>query len=167
MSFLKAENIKLKKRVEELENELLNLSGMNKILKMEDLVNNLDSILANAQGTLRIVTPGVGKDYTEAIQKLGARGVKVTLVTNDRKTQRPELAANLDALKTAPGVEVITVEEVGMLLVLADTYAIFTGGILDKNLLLASKTMGLFTSEKGNIARLSENFNLFLPSFMR
>lgn len=166
-SFFKAENIRLKKQIEELQEKILQISGLNKLIGLEELASNIDSILTGAQGDLKIVASGIHSDYASMIQGLAGKGVKVRVVTNDRKLQDEKYLKGFDALKNTENVDVVTVQEVHVLILLGPDFALLSGGPLDKNRLMAGKSVGLITSEKGNVVRLEEHFRLLLPSFMR
>ncbi|MHA1819725.1 MAG: hypothetical protein ACTSU2_06850 [Promethearchaeota archaeon] len=90
-SLLKAENLKLKRQIEELQNDIIRLTGSieifqsgitgNKFIlnkKIEDLINS-------AIKELKIITPKVGEQYFNILSSVAKKGVKVHIVINDRR----------------------------------------------------------------------------------
>ena len=172
MSLIKAENIKLKRKVEELENRLLSLVGTIKIFtggmpgKEHEMNNHIAEIITNA-AEIKIVSPYITKEYAMILEDRAKNGVKVQLILNDRRLWPEQYAQIYDKLKVIPGIDVINNPNVKFLLVWSPKSALFTSGPLSKESLMKTILIGTRVNEKGKINDILDIFNLMLPSFMR
>lgn len=172
MSLFKAENMKLKEKIEELENRLLNLVGNIKLFSSgmvnheHEMNNHIAELLATAT-ELRIVAPYVTKEYALLLKDRAANNVKIQLVINDRRFWPKEIANIYDELKAAKGIDLVNNPNVKYLLVWTPTQALFTSGPLDKQTLMTTVLIGTLVKEKSKIDELLAIFKEMLPTFMR
>ncbi|MHA1340171.1 MAG: hypothetical protein ACTSO2_09385 [Promethearchaeota archaeon] len=90
-SLLKAENLKLKKKIEELENSLMRItqsiqvfaSGIPKSkTKLVDLIENM---ISSTKEGLYVVTPKVGNYFTNKLIEQAKKGISIQIIINDRR----------------------------------------------------------------------------------
>jgi len=171
MSLLRAENIKLRTKVEDLENRLLKLVGTIKIFtggmpgNEHVMNNNIAEIITNATD-IKIVAPYITNEYALILKDRARNGIKVQIVLNDRRLW-PEKHDIYDELKVTTGIDLVNNPNVKYLLVWSPKTALFTSGPLDKNSLMKTVLIGTLINEKGKINELRKIFELMLPSFMR
>ncbi len=171
MSLLRAENIKLRTKIEDLENRLLNLVGTIKIFtggmpgNEHVMNNNIAEIITNATD-IKIVAPYITNEYALILKDRARNGIKVQIVLNDRRLW-PSHVEIYDELKVTNGINLINNPNVKYLLVWTPKTALFTSGPLDKNSLMKTVLIGTLINEKGKINELKKIFQLMLPSFMR
>lgn len=90
-SILKAENMKLKKDIEELQETILRISGSIQIIssgvsnKKLNLISKVDEIIHSASTELKIVTPKVGKEFADILVNIAKKGIKIQVIINDRR----------------------------------------------------------------------------------
>ncbi|MHA1720346.1 MAG: hypothetical protein ACTSWX_13990 [Promethearchaeota archaeon] len=174
MSLLKAENIKLRSKIEDLENRLLKLVGTIKIfpsggglLGNEHIMNNnIAEIITNASD-LKIVAPYITNEYALILKDRAKNRVKVQIVLNDRRLWPQKHVEIYDQLKVTPGIDLINNPNVKFLLVWSPNTALFTSGPLDKESLMKTVLIGTLINEEGKLKELLKIFQLMLPSFMR
>ncbi len=171
MSLLRAENIKLRTKVEDLENRLLKLVGTIKIFaagmsgKEHVMNNNIAEIITNATD-IKIVAPYITNEYALILKDRAKNGIKVQIVLNDRRLW-PEKYVNIyDELKVT-SIDLINNPNVKFLLVWTPKTALFTSGPLDKSSLMKTVLIGTLINEKGKLNELLKIFQLMLPSFMQ
>ena len=172
MSYLKAENIKLKQKIEKLENELLELVGAIKIFAsgmegQEHLMNNHIADIIMAANELKIVAPYVSDEYALVLQDRARNGVKIRIVLNDRRFWPKEAVHNYDKLKMDPGIDLINNPNVRYLMVWSPDRVLISSGPLDKKLLEKTILIGTLITDKKRIQDMLEIFKQMLPSFMR
>ncbi|MHA1674706.1 MAG: hypothetical protein ACTSYI_13890 [Promethearchaeota archaeon] len=172
MSIIKAENIRLKQKVEDLENRLINLVGSVKIFaagmpdKELEMNNNIAEIISSGSD-LKIVAPYITEEYALILQDRAKSGIKVQTVVNDRRLWPEEHRKLYDKLKNFPGVDVINNPNVQYLMVWCPEKVLCTSGPLSKDSLMNSILIGTLINEKSKIRDMFRIFNLMLPSFMR
>ena len=171
MSLLRAENIKLRTKIEDLENRLLSLVGTIKIFtggmpgNEHVMNNNIAEIITNATD-IKIVAPYITNEYALILKDRAKNGVKVQIVLNDRRLWPKEHVDIYDQLKVT-SIDLINNPNVKYLLVWSPKTALFTSGPLDKSSLMKTVLIGTLINEKGKINELLKIFQLMLPSFMR
>ena len=177
MSFVKGENIRLKEKIQELEDKLLSLvgqitifsSGMVSTGKQHELNNNIASILVKPKAgeQIKIVAPFVGEEYTTLLKAKAAEGVKIQIVLNDRNLWPKEHMKYYDVLKTTPKIDLVNNPNVKYLLVWTENEALFSSGPLDKAILMNTVLIGILIKEKTKLTALLEIYKEMLPSFLR
>ncbi len=172
MSLMKAENIKLKRKIEDLENRLLRLVGAIKIFtgglagKEHEMNNHIAEIIT--KGTmLRIVAPYITEEFALILQDRAKNGIKVQIVLNDRRIWPQQYMTIYDKLKATPGIDLINNPNVKYLLVWSPSTALFTSGPLCKDSLMKTILIGTLVNEKSKLNEILQIFNLMLPTFMR
>ncbi len=171
MSLLQAENIKLRTKIEDLENRLLKLVGTIKIFtggmpgNEHVMNNNIAEIITNATD-IKIVAPYITNEYALILKDRARNGIKVQIVINDRRLW-PGHVDIYDELKVANGIDLVNNPNVKYLLVWSPKTALFTSGPLDKDSLMKTVLIGTLINEKGRLQELLKIFQLMLPSFMR
>ena len=172
MSYLRAENMKLRTKVEDLENRMLNLVGAIKIFsagmpgKEHEMNNQIANILAGAS-ELKIVAPYITEEYAMLIQDLANNGVKIQIVLNDRRFWPQEFQHFYDKLKNMRSIDLVNNPNVNYLLIWTPTQALFTSGPLHKEKLMKTVLIGTLITEKVKLDDLVEIFKNMLPSFMK
>jgi len=95
-SLLKAENIRLKQEIEDLQNTIINITKSIQMFTSGTLDNEtrlndkILDILQSASSEIKIVTPKVGKDYATTLKNLAETGLKIQIIINDRRFLSPE-----------------------------------------------------------------------------
>ena len=172
MSLLRAENIKLRSKVEDLENRLLKLVGTIKIFtggmpgNEHIMNNNIAEIITNATD-LKIVAPYITNEYALILKDQAKNGIKVQIVLNDRRLWPKESVDIYDQIKVSNGIDLINNPNVKYLLVWSPKTALFTSGPLDKDSLMKTVLIGTLINETSKLNELLKIFQLMLPSFMR
>ena len=172
MSVFKAENIRLKKRIEELEDRLLKIVGAIKIFtgglpgKEHEMNNHIAEIITNAS-ELKIVAPFVTKEYVMILEDRVNNNVDVQCILNDRRLWPEEYATIYDKMKVTPRLQVINNPNVKFLLIWSPESALFTSGPLSKQSLMKTVLMGTRVNERGKIKDIMHIFKSMLPSFMQ
>ena len=146
MSFVKGENIRLKEKIEELEDKLLSLvgqitifsSGLVSMGKQHELNNKIAGILVKPKPweEIKIVAPYIGEEYTTVLKTRAAEGVKIQIVLNDRHLWPKENQKFYDILKTTPKIDMVNNPNVRYLLIWTEDEALFSSGPLDKTVLM-------------------------------
>ncbi|MCF2141585.1 MAG: hypothetical protein K9W44_16140 [Candidatus Lokiarchaeota archaeon] len=172
MSLIKAENIRLKKKVEDLENRLINLVGAIKIFAtgMSDNeleMNNHIAEIISSGSELKIVAPYISEEYAILLQDRSNSGIKMQIVVNDRRLWPKNYQSIYDKLKNASTIDVINNPNVHYLMVWSPETTIFTSGPLSKEHLMKSILIGTIITEPAKNRDMLKIFNLMLPSFMR
>jgi len=171
MSLLRAENIKLRTKIEDLENRLLKLVGTIKIFtggmpgNEHVMNNNIAEIITNATD-IKIVAPYITNEYALILKDRARNGIKVQIVLNDRRLWPEKYVDIYDQLKVT-SIDLINNPNVKYLLVWSPKTALFTSGPLDKDSLMKTVLIGTLINEKGKLNELLKIFQLMLPSFMR
>ncbi|MCP4761650.1 MAG: hypothetical protein GY870_07700 [archaeon] len=95
-SMLKAENMKLKKQIEDLQNTVMRITGSIKIFPSgisgsgSNLNDKISEILSTASGNIRIITPKVGTEYERRLVDISKKGTKIQIIINDRRFLTPD-----------------------------------------------------------------------------
>jgi hypothetical protein len=171
MSFLKAENIKLRNKIGDLENRVLNLVGSIKIFSggmagQEHEMNNHIAEIISTATELKIVAPYISEEYVMVLKDL-AKGIKIQIVLNDRRLWPAKISKLYDQLKATNGIDLVNNPNVKYLLIWTPTVALFTSGALDKESLTNTVLIGTVVKEKAKLNDLLNIFKEMLPSFMR
>ena len=172
MSLHKAENMRLKKRIEELEDRLLGIVGAIKIFtgglpgKEHEMNNHIAEIITNAS-ELKIVAPFVTEEYAMILEDRVNNNVDVQCILNDRRLWPEEYAAIYDKMKVTPRLQIINNPNVKFLLIWSPESALFTSGPLSKQSLMKTVLMGTRVNERGKIKEIMQIFKSMLPSFMQ
>lgn len=177
MSFVKGENIRLKEKIQELEDKLVNLVGQIKIFssgivssgKQHELNNTIANLLVKPKPgeEIKIVAPYIGDEYTTVLKARAAEGVKIQIVLNDRNLWPKEFVKFYDILKTTPKIDLVNNPNVKYLLIWTENEALFSSGPLDKNILMNTVLIGVLIKEKTKLNTLLEIYKEMLPSFLR
>jgi len=171
MSLLRAENIKLRTKIEDLENRLLKLVGTIKIFTggmpgNEHVMNNNIAEIITIATDIKIVAPYITNEYALILKDRARNGINVQIVLNDRRLWPEKYVDIYDQLKVT-SIDLINNPNVKYLLVWSPKTALFTSGPLDKDSLMKTVLIGTLINEKGKINELLKIFQLMLPSFMR
>lgn len=172
MSIIKAENIRLKKKVEDLENRLINLVGAIKIFATgmtdnEMEMNNHFAEIITSSNELKIVAPYISEEYALILQDRVNSGCKIQIVVNDRRLWPKEFQSIYDNLKVNRAIDVVNNPNVQFLMVWSPNTTIFTSGPLSKKHLMKSILIGTIVSDPARNRDMLKIFNLMLPTFMR
>jgi phosphatidylserine/phosphatidylglycerophosphate/cardiolipin synthase-like enzyme len=173
MSVFKAENIKLKEKITELENRLVNVAGTFKIFSSgmqnheHEMNNQIANLIANAKTELKIVSPYISDEYVLLLQDRAKNKIKIQIILNDRRLWDQKLAKNYDTLKTTPGVDLVNNPNVKYTLIWTPEVALYTSGALDKNTLMKTVLIGTIVQEKVKLDELKGIIKEMLPTFMR
>jgi hypothetical protein len=173
LSFLKADNIKLKEEVERLEQRIMNMAGSIKIFSSgmtgheSDMNNQLGNVISTADTELKIVAPYITQEYVLLLQDRAKNKVKIQIVLNDRRFWPDVHAKFYDQLKVTTDIDLINNPNVQYLLVWTPKEAIFTSGPLDKHALQKTVLIGTYIKEKLKLDELLTIFKEMLPTFMR
>jgi hypothetical protein len=185
-SMLKAENIKLKKKLDELENTLTRIAGSVYIFSAGtteskiDLFTKIIEIIDSARENLKVVTPKIGPEFAKVLIDKAKNGTKVQIVINDRRilAEESKLAKShkksdvnyekiYDLLKVTPEIDLVNNPNVRFLMIWTRKNVIFAGGWLEKELLKKTILLGVHVQDIAKIEELSEIYKQLLPSFMR
>lgn len=172
MSMFKAENIRLKSRIEELETRLLDLVGAVKIFTgglpghEHEMNNHIAEIITNAS-ELKIVAPYISEEYMMILQDRVNNGVNVQCVLNDRRLWPAQYQDIYDKLRVMNNLQLINNPNVKFLLIWSPETALFTSGPLSKKELMETVLIGTLVNEKGKIKDMLKIFKSMLPSFMQ
>ena len=172
MSLLKAENIKLKQKVEDLESRLLSVIGAIKIFSSgmsgheHEMNNYIADILLKAT-ELKIVAPYITQEYAMVLADRAKNGIKIQIVLNDRRLWPADVSKIYDQLKATPGVDLVNNPNVKYLLVWSPETCLFTSGPLDKETLMKTVLIGTLITEPRKSQEILSIFREMLPSFMR
>ncbi len=172
MSMIKADNIRLKKRVEELETRMLDLVGAIKIFTggmpghEHEMNNHIAEVITNAS-ELKIVAPYISEEYMLILSDRVNNGIDVQCILNDRRLWPKEFQEIYDKLRVMKNLQLINNPNVQFLLVWSPETAIFTSGPLSKKALMSTVLIGTKINEKGKIKEIFKIFKSMLPSFMQ
>lgn len=190
-SLLKAENIKLKKKIEELEDSLLNITGSIKLFSSgvegssTTLNSKIDDLIDNATSTVEIITPKVGPEYAKELIEKAKTGINIQIVINDRRLLTQEqsrkgifaggrvLSTNTnyaeiyDKLKTASNIDLVNNPNVQFVMCKTEKEAVFSAGWLEKPILENTVLLGTYIRENSMLKQLTTIYKELLPSFMR
>ncbi|MFX1396433.1 MAG: hypothetical protein ACFFAS_05240 [Promethearchaeota archaeon] len=171
---LRLENRRLKEQVQSLEDKVLSLVGAINIQSSGVFANTKHALndlilelLRETENRLNIVSPKIGKFYATEIKNLAAKGIEIFIITNDRGGMPGEHRLIYDEIKSIDGVKVVNNPNVRYLLVFNSKNAIYSGGSLDKDELEKSILIATTVESKSKLKKISEIFNMMLPSFMR
>ncbi|MHA1728652.1 MAG: hypothetical protein ACTSWY_07950 [Promethearchaeota archaeon] len=90
-SLLKAENIRLKQSVEELQNTIIKMTESVKIFssgttKDKFTINDkINTVIESSSKELKIISPRVGSEYADILINKAQTGTSIQLVINDRR----------------------------------------------------------------------------------
>jgi hypothetical protein len=172
MSLYKAENMKLKAKISQLEERMVGIIGAIKIFSsgMEGREHEMNNQIANlllSSSELKIVAPYITKEYAIVLQDRAKNGVKIQIVLNDRRLWPTEHENIYDMLKNTRGIDLVNNPNVKYLLVWTPKSALFTSGPLDKRQLMKTVLIGTIINQERKLHDLHEIFKEMLPSFMR
>lgn len=190
-SLLKAENIKLKKKVEDLEDSLLSITGSIKLFSSgvsgssTSLNAKIDELIKTAESDMRIISPKVGPAYAKKLMAKAKSGIKIQIVINDRRLLTQEKARKgifaggrlistdtnyakiYDKLKMAPNIDLVNNPNVQFVMCKTNKEAVFSAGWLEEPILENTVLLGTFVQEKSMLKQLDNIYKELLPSFMR
>jgi predicted transcriptional regulator len=172
VSRLKAENIRLNKRIHTLEDKVLNLVGAIKIFMggmpgKEHLINNHIVEIITEASKIKIIAPYITEEYSLILEDRAKKGIEIMAIVNDRRFW-PEKYRNIyDKLKVMKNLQIINNPNVKFLLIWCPETVLFTSGPLSKESLMKTVLIGTKITEKGKIDDVLKIFNSMLPSFMR
>ncbi len=184
-SMLKAENIKLKKKIDDLEDTLTRIAGSVHIFSAGsteskiDLYSKVVEVINSARENLKIVTPKMGSEFADVLIDKAKTGTKIQVVINDRRilVEETKLAKSqkkdvnyekiYDLLKVTPEIDLINNPNVRFLMVWTRKNVIFAGGWLEKELLEKTILLGVHVQDIAKIEELLEIYKQLLPTFMR
>jgi hypothetical protein len=170
---LRVENRRLKNEVEQLENKILSLVGNVEIEisggpdnknRINDEILNLFS---NTEGQLSILTSKIDRFYTNELKNLVNKDIDIRVVTSERGNIPTDYVEFYDEIKNERIINVVNNPNVNSLLVFNDQEAIYAAGSLDRKELEDSYQILTKIRQKSILDKISEFYNLFLPSFMR
>jgi hypothetical protein len=170
---LREENTKLKKEVQNLESKILSLVGMVSLNSSggpegKNIINEqLINLIISTKQRLNLVSPKIDRFYANELKRLAQKGIPVLIITNDRGGIPKEYQEIYDDLKATSGVNIINNPNVRYLLVFNSEEALYSGGSLVKEELENSILIVTSIREATKLRKITEIFNLMLPSFMR
>ncbi|MFX0009042.1 MAG: hypothetical protein ACFE9R_01900 [Candidatus Hermodarchaeota archaeon] len=170
---LREENTKLKKEVQNLESKILSLVGMINLnssggLEGKNILNEqLINLITTTNQRLNLVSPKIDRFYANELKKLAQKGIPVLIITNDRGGIPKEYQEVYDDLKATSGINIINNPKVRYLLVFNSDEALYSGGSLVKDEIEKSILIVTSIREAAKLRKVTEIFNLMLPSFMR
>lgn len=177
--FFKAENVKLKKKIEELEERLVGVVGLIKIIMPADVNTYVEGMISAPGKEMKIVTPEVDPFFGDLIGKAVKGGKKTRLVTREwtkergapgKKSAAAQVNPNLvvfDKLKNTVGVDVVEYPRLTQLIILTPNKAFYSAGPLARDNFVKNNQMGFEIQEKGALKQLQEVIAGFMPTFMR
>jgi hypothetical protein len=190
-SILKAENLKLKQDLEDLQSEMIRLTGSIQIFESggekskQELNTRIEKFINDAKSDFKIVTPRIGPNYAQMLIKKANSGVPFQIVINDRRflvkeevkkgalirgvqtETEVDYAAIYDQLKITKGIDLINNPNVQFLMLLTPNDALFSAGWLEKKILEKTIILGCSIKDQKKIQELYQIFKLLLPTFMR
>jgi len=184
-SMLKGENIRLKNKLDELENTLTRIAGAVHIFTTGsseskiDLYTKITDVINSAREDIKVVTPKIGPEFAKVLIEKAKKGNKIQVVINDRRilVEQTKLAKaqkkninyekTYDLLKVTPEIDLINNPNVRFLMVWTRKNVIFAGGWLEKALLKNTILLGVHVKDISKIEELLEIYRELLPSFMR
>jgi len=185
-SMLKAENIKLKRKIDELEDTLTRIAGSVHIFSAGgseskiDLYTEITEVIKSAREELKVVTPKIGPDFAQILLEKARTGTKIQVVINDRRilveeTKLAKLHSKqdftyegvYDLLKVTPEIDLVNNPNVKFLMVWTRKNVVFTGGWLEKAILNKTILLGVHVQDVSKIEELAEIYKQLLPTFMR
>ncbi len=169
--FFKIENVKLKQKIQELEDRLVNVVGLCKAIMPAEINSYIETLISSPGPELKIVAREVDPNYAEIIIKTAQSGKKIRLVTSERPKEKiknppPNLQA-YEKMKNTPGLDVIEIHGLTQLLVILPTKVFYSAGPLTRENFARNNQLGFEIGEKGLIQQVQEVFAGYLPSFMR
>lgn len=169
--FFKMENVKLKQKIQELEERLVNVVGLFKALMPAEINSYIEGLISSPGKEMKIVAKEVGPSYADLIIKAAQAGKKTRLVMNERPKEKiknppPNLQA-YEKLKNAPGIDVIEIPNLTQILIILPNKAFFSAGPLTRENFTRNNQLGFEIGEKGLLQQVQEVFAGYLPSFMR
>ncbi|OLS12483.1 MAG: hypothetical protein RBG13Loki_3904 [Promethearchaeota archaeon CR_4] len=169
--FFKLENVKLKQRIQELEDRLVNVVGLFKAIMPADINSYVEGLISSPQKEMKIVAKEVDSSFADCIIKAAQAGKKIRLVTSERPKEKPKiLPPNLQAyekLKNIQGIDVIETPNLTQILIILPKKAFFSAGSLTRENFARNNQLGFEIGEKGLLEQVQEIFAGYLPSFMR
>ncbi len=169
--FFKMENVKLKQKIQELEDRIVNVVGLFKAIMPAEINAHIEGMISAPGPEIKIVAKEVDPAFAELIIKASQAGKKTRIVTSERPKEKiknppPNLQA-YEKLKNTPGIDVIEIHGLTQLLILIPNKAFFSAGSLTRENLARNNQLGFEISEKGLLQQIQEVFAGYLPSFMR
>ncbi len=169
--FFKMENVKLKQKIQELEDRLVNVVGLCKAIMPAEINSYIEALISSPGTELKIVAKEVDSNYADIIIKAAQTGKKVRLVTSERPKEKiknpPPTLQAYEKLKSTPGIDVIETHGLTQLLILLPTKIFYSAGPLTKDNLMRNNQLGFEIAERGLLQQVQEVFSGYLPSFMR
>ena len=185
-SMLKGENIKLKNKLDKMEDTLTRIAGSVYIFSAGtseskiDLFTKITDVINSARENLKVVTPKMGPEFANVLIAKAKKGTKIQVVINDRRilVEESKLAKAhkkskvsyekvYDLLKVTPEIDLINNPNVRFLMVWTRKNVIFAGGWLEQSLLKKTILLGVHVKDIAKIEELSEIYKQLLPTFMR
>jgi hypothetical protein len=171
--------MRLKKKIEELEERLVSVVALIKIVMPADLNAYVEGLISAPGKEMKIVASEVDPFYADLIVKAVKGGKKTKIVTREWTKMRgasakgksaapvsPNLGA-FDKLKNTVGVDVVEYPKVSQLIILLENKAFYSAGALDRDVLVKSNQIGFEIAERGAIKQVQEVLQGYMPSFMR
>ncbi len=169
--FFKIENVKLKQKIQELEDRIVNVVGLFKAIMPAEINSYIESLISSPGTEMKIVAKEVDPNYADFIIKTSQTGKKTRIVTSERPKEKiknppPNLQA-YEKLKNTPGIDVIEVHGLTQLLIILPNKVFFSAGPLTRENFANKNQLGFEIAERGLLQQVQEVFAGYLPSFMR
>lgn len=170
---LRVENRRLKDEVENLENKILSLVGNVKIEisggpDSKNAINeDIISLISKTEDRLSILSSKIDRFYVNELSNLADKGIEIRIVTSERSNIPSEYHQFYDELKNNRQINVVNNPKVTSLLIFNNNEAIFTSGSLDRRELEDAYLLETKIRQPSILEKITEFYNLFLPSFMR
>ncbi len=169
--FFKMENVKLKQKIQELEDRIVNVVGLFKAIMPAEINSYIETLISSPGPEMKIVAKEVDPNFADLIIKASQAGKKIRLVTSERPKEKiknppPNLQA-YEKLKNTPGIDVIETHGLTQLLILLPIKAFYSAGPLTRDNFARNNQLGFEIGEKGLLQQVQEVFAGYLPSFMR
>ncbi len=169
--FFKIENVKLKQKIQELEDRVVNVVGLYKAIMPAEINTYIETLISSPGNEEKIVAKEVDPFYADLIIKAAQAGKKTRVVTSERPKEKirnppPNLQA-YEKLKNTPGIDVIETHGLTQFLIILPNKAFFSAGPLTRDNFARNNQLGFEISERGLLQQVQEVFGGYLPSFMR
>ncbi len=104
--FFKMENVKLKQKIQELEDRIVNVVGLFKAIMPAEINSYIEGLISSPGMEIKIVAKEIDPSYADLIIKASQAGKKTRIVTSERPKEKiknppPNLQA-YEKLKNTP-----------------------------------------------------------------
>jgi len=196
-SLLKAENLKLKKKIDELEDSLLKVTQSIQLLfsgttkSKNNFFDIIDNMIESSNENLYIASPKIDDYFTSKLINKAKSGLNIQIIINERRLlvsddddlykkdkkvkkddnniteKKIDYTKNYDILKVTPRIDLINYPNVLFLLLINSSQAFISGGWLEESILKKKVLIGTLIKDLNKVSELLNIYNELKPSFMR